>query len=89
MAKYRFGSRTIRPLVTAGPTFRPSGNRNSTNPSSFGATAGAGFEVRAKRLTFEPVLRYVRWGKDAPVEHSPASTRSDQLQAMLSIRFGL
>jgi hypothetical protein len=89
MAKFRFGSRSLRPLVTAGPTFRPSGNRNSTNPSSFGVTAGVGFEIPAKRLTFEPALRYVRWRTDSPAEFAPASTRRDQLQAMLSIRFGL
>lgn len=89
MARYRFGSHSSRPLVTVGPTFRPSGNRNSTNPSSFGVTAGVGFEIPAKRLTFEPTLRYVRWRADPPAESAPASTRRDQLQAMLSIRFGL
>ncbi len=89
MAKFRFGSYSLRPLVTAGPTFRPSGNRNSTNPSSFGVTAGVGFEIPAKRLTFEPILRYVRWRADPPTERAPAATRSDQLQGMLSIRFGL
>ena len=89
MAKFRFGSHSSRPLVTAGPTFRPSGNRNSTNPSSFGVTAGVGFEIPAKRLTFEPTLRYVRWRADPPALFAPASTRRDQLQAMLSIRFGL
>jgi hypothetical protein len=89
MAKYRFGSHSSRPLVTAGPAFRPSGNRNSTNPSSFGLTAGLGWEIPVKRLTFEPTLRYVRWGADPPAERAPASTRRDQLQAMLSIRFRL
>lgn len=89
MAKFRFSSRSSRPLVTAGPTFRPSGNRNSTHPSNLGVTAGVGFEIPVKRLAFEPTLRYVRWRTDPPAEFSPASTRRDQLQAMLSIRFGL
>ena len=87
MAKFRLPF--IRALVSAGPTFRPSGNRNRTNPSSFGLTAGVGWEVPAKRLTFEPTLRYVRWRADPPAEFAPASTHRDQLQAMLSIRFGL
>lgn len=89
MAKYRFGSRSSRPLVTAGPTFRPSGNRNNTNPSSFGLTAGLGWEIPVKRLTLEPALRYVRWRTDPAAELAPASTRRDQLQAVLSIRFRL
>ena len=83
------GAHSSRPFVTAGPTFRPSGNRNSTNPSSFGLTAGVGWQIPVKRLTFEPTLRYVRWRTDPPAELAPAATRRDQLQAMLSIRFRL
>ena len=88
MAKYRFGSRASRPLLTGGPTYRPSGNRNGTNPSTFGFTAGVGWEISSGRLRLEPTLRYVRWQTDSPVEYAPASTRRDQLQAMLSIRYG-
>jgi hypothetical protein len=88
MAKYRFGSGASRPLVMAGPAFRVAGNRNSTHPSTFGVTAGAGWEIRAGRLTFEPALRYVRWQTDTPDEFTPASTRHDQVEAMFAIRYG-
>jgi hypothetical protein len=88
MAKYRLGSGALRPLVIAGPSFRASGNRNSTNPSMFGLTAGVGWEISAGPLRFEPTLRYARWRTDISDEYTPAGTRHDQVQMLLSIRYG-
>jgi hypothetical protein len=88
MAKYRFGSGALRPLVIAGPSFRASGNRNSTSPSMFGFTAGVGWEISAGPLRLEPTLRYARWRTDISDESAPAGTRRDQVQILLSIRYG-
>lgn len=89
LAKYRFRhAGSIRPFVTAGPSFRSSGNRNSTNPSIVGATTGAGVEWRHGRFSISPALRYSRWQQDAPSERSPATSNKNQLHALVSIRFG-
>jgi hypothetical protein len=88
IAKYRFGSGATRPLVIAGPAFRAAGNRNSTNPSTFGVIAGVGWEIPVGRLRFEPTLRYARWRTDQPDEFAPASTRRDQVEMVLAIRYG-
>jgi hypothetical protein len=84
LAKYRFDLGHVRPFVEGGPSFRTSGNRNGTNPSHYGLSGGVGLEMRAKALTFAPVLRYTRWGADEAQLGQPKSRR-DQLELAIGV----
>jgi hypothetical protein len=64
LAKYRWRVRGARLFGEAGPSFRASGNlQSSIPPSSYGFTAGAGIEKRAKKIGIAPALRYTRWSE--------------------------
>jgi len=69
LAKYRFGSAQLKPLIEAGPAFRTTGNLNF-NPTHFGATAGFGVETRWKGLNVAPVVRYTRWAANGTTDSS-------------------
>ncbi|HET9131825.1 MAG TPA: hypothetical protein VFO86_12800, partial [Terriglobia bacterium] len=58
LAKYKFSVAQAKPFFEAGPAFRSSGNVNSTNPSRYGATGGAGVEIKWGRIRISPALRY-------------------------------
>ena len=88
LAKYRFGLGPVRPILFAGPSFRLSGNRNSTKPSGVGLAAGAGIEIRRGRFSVSPTIRYVRWTKDDPTPPFPGLIKQNQIQALLAISFG-
>ena len=88
LARYRFGGGKVRPFLAAGPSFRASGNRNNTNPSITGFTTGGGVEFRRGRWSVEPMLRYVRWGRDSGTQYAAAFSNPNQIHALLSIRFG-
>jgi hypothetical protein len=64
LAKYRFAFRGVRPFVEAGPSFRTTGNLNSTNPSHYGVTAGLGVEMHLHGLNIAPAVRYTHWAAD-------------------------
>ena len=56
--------RGTRLFGEAGPSFRASGNlQSSIPPSWYGFTAGAGIEKRAKGIGIAPALRYTRWSE--------------------------
>jgi hypothetical protein len=64
LLKYRWGVRGARLFGEAGPSFRASGNlQSSIPPSWYGFTAGAGIEKRAKAIGIAPALRYTRWSE--------------------------
>ncbi len=64
LLKYHWGLRGARLFSEAGPSFRASGNlQSSIPPSHYGFTAGAGIEKGAKRIGIAPALRYTRWGE--------------------------
>jgi len=64
LAKYRWAVRGARLFGEAGPSFRASGNlQSSIAPSSYGFTAGAGIEKRANHIGIAPALRYTRWSE--------------------------
>jgi hypothetical protein len=64
LLKYRWGVRGARLFGEAGPSFRASGNlQSSIPPSLYGFTAGAGIEKRAKGVGIAPALRYTRWSE--------------------------
>ncbi len=58
LAKYKFGSGRVRPFLEGGPSFR----LPNENSSLFGASVGAGVEVRVKSLKIAPGLRFTHWG---------------------------
>ena len=73
LLKYRWNVRAMRPFAEAGPSFRASGNlQSSVPPSSFGFTAGAGIEKQAGRIRIAPALRYTRWGESQGYTGYPA-----------------
>ena len=73
--KYHWGVRGARLFSEAGPSFRASGNlQSSTPPSRYGFTAGAGIEKRAKRIGIAPALRYTHWSEGRGYGGSPGST---------------
>jgi hypothetical protein len=75
LLKYRWGVRGTRLFGEAGPSFRASGNlQSSIPPSWYGFTAGAGIEKRAKRIGIAPALRYTRWSEGQGYGGSPGST---------------
>jgi len=64
LLKYYWGVRGARLFSEAGPSFRASGNlQSSIPPSRYGFTAGAGIEKRAKRIRIAPALRYTCWSE--------------------------
>jgi hypothetical protein len=75
LLKYHWGVRSARLFSEAGPSFRASGNlQSSIPPSRYGFTAGAGIEKRAKRIGIAPALRYTRWSEGQGYGGSPGST---------------
>jgi hypothetical protein len=64
LAKYKFGSGRFKPFVETGPAFRTPAERSSV----IGVAAGAGVEVRLRRLKIAPAIRYYHWKQQtAPV----------------------
>ena len=88
LAKYRFSFPLVKPFVEVGPSFRSSGNLNSTLPSSHGFTAGMGVEAHVRKLRIAPQIRYTRWARDrvSPFSFAP-STASDQAELLVAISF--
>jgi hypothetical protein len=85
LAKYRLGSRRLRPFIEGGAAFRTTGNLNGTNPSHYGFTAGIGIEVRALKLNFAPVVRYARWAEDSGTNHYTAISNPNQLELTVGV----
>ena len=70
LAKYHLAKLGRAPFVEAGPSFRVAGNLNGYSPSHFGATAGAGAEIRKGWALLSTALRYTRWTEDGPPNSS-------------------
>jgi len=86
LARYRFFLGRLRPFLEGGPSFRATGNLNSSDPSHFGVTAGAGVEAAWRRLRIAPRVRYTRWAEDS--RRADVRTRSDQVEFLLGIGYG-
>lgn len=81
LAKYRISSGAIRPFVEGGPSFRASGNLNSTRPSKAGLTAGLGLQIPVGGFRVEPRVRYTRWSRDRAGVST--STTPDQVEFLV------
>jgi hypothetical protein len=77
LAKYHLAKLGRAPFVEAGPSFRVAGNLNGYNPSHFGATVGAGAEMRTGWALLSTALRYTRWAKDGAPNFRPPGGQSD------------
>jgi len=88
LAKYTLSSRRARPFVEGGPSFRAAGNLNSSNPSHYGITVGAGAEVPLIRFKINPTIRYTHWAADGPARTSPPTlTRQNQVELLVGFSF--
>jgi hypothetical protein len=88
LAKYAFSSGAVRPFAECGPSFRVTGNLNDANPSHYGVPAGAGADIRLKRLQIGPAIRYSHWAPDGtPIEYPPTITRQNQVELLAGIAF--
>ena len=88
LAKYKFNISAVKPFVELGPSFRPTGNLNYSDPSHHGITSGAGVEVYAGRLRFTPTLRYTRWAADnRALVASQQLTKLDQVELLVGVSF--
>lgn len=85
LVKYRFGSRSVKPFIEAGPCFRASGNLNGALPSTYGGTAGLGIETHFWKLRIGPVVRYIHWAADSKNSSSP--TKRNQVELLMGIFF--
>ena len=87
MAKYKFGSSSVKPFLEAGPSFRTSGNLNAAAPSTYGGTAGIGVEMRIWRLKLGPILRYTHWATDPDFTAFRSRTKRNQFELLLGLSF--
>lgn len=85
LARYRFSLGRLRPFLEGGPSFRATGNLNSSDPSHFGVTAGAGVETEWRRLRIAPRVRYTRWAEDS--RRADVRTRSDQVEFLVGFSY--
>ena len=88
LAKYTFSSSGLRPFPEAGPSFRLTGNLNSSNPSHFGITTGVGANIRLRQLNISPAIRYSYWAPDGPPLASPPTlTKQNQIELVVGFSF--
>jgi hypothetical protein len=66
LVKYRLATGSWRPFLALGPSFRLPKESGGAWLSNYGATAGAGVEIRLKRLKIAPAVRYTHWGPGRP-----------------------
>jgi hypothetical protein len=85
LAKYRFGSRSVKPFIEAGPSFRVSGNLNDASPSTYGGTAGLGVEAQLGKLRIGPVARYTHWAADP--DYVGSRTKRNQVELLVGLSF--
>jgi hypothetical protein len=85
LAKYRFGSRPLKPFIEVGPSFRVAGNLNNARPSVYGGTAGLGVESQLGKVRIGPVVRYTHWTADPGFASS--RTKRNQLELLVGLSF--
>lgn len=66
LVKYRLSTRSWRPFLAVGPSFRLPKETGGFWLSNYGATVGLGVEIPLKRIKIAPTVRYTHWGPDRP-----------------------
>ena len=85
LAKYKFGTRWVKPLVELGPSFRTPVHSFGPALSPFGITAGAGVEAKWGGVKIAPVVRYAHWGRDS--SNGSGDVRRNEAVALVGISF--
>jgi hypothetical protein len=85
LAKYRFGSSSVKPFIESGPSFRVPGNLNDASPSTYGGTAGLGVETHLGKLRIGPVVRYIHWAADP--DYAGSRTKRNQVELLVGLSF--
>lgn len=84
LLKWRFTTGRLRPFIEGGGSFRVAGNLNDSSPSHYGASAGAGLELKAGRSAISATARYTRWAADSVLV---PRTNQNQVEILLGWSF--
>src|SRR5580692_2422963 len=77
LAKYKYSTHFLQPLIEAGPAFRlPAGGAISNH----GITVGGGVELSARLLKIAPEIRFTRWATDS-------QTLPNQVELLVGFHF--
>lgn len=76
LAKYKFGTRWVKPFVEAGPSFRLPVKLDGAHLSTYAVTAGAGVEAHWRRLKISPSIRFTHWGSETGNPGVPGVSRN-------------
>jgi hypothetical protein len=90
LVKYRLTNGRWRPFIALGPSFRLPKEMAGAWLGNYGATAGAGVEIRLNRIKIAPALRYTHWGRDRPRvagAHAESGVFRNQAQVLVGISF--
>ncbi len=87
LAKYTFPSRTVKPFIELGPSFRSSGNLNGAAPSTYGGTLGLGIEAHVRKLKIAPLVRYTHWAADGKQYGMQPRTIRNQAEFLVGFSF--
>lgn len=85
LAKYNFQTRSLRPFIELGPSFRTAGNVNGASPSAYGGTAGLGLETHVGKVKIAPVVRYTHWAADN--EFIGPRSKRNQAELLVGLSF--
>jgi hypothetical protein len=77
LAKYKFSSHFLKPLIEAGPAFRLPATGAISN---HGITVGGGVEFSAHLLKIAPEIRFARWATDS-------QTLPNQVELLVGFHF--
>jgi Outer membrane protein beta-barrel domain len=77
LAKYKFSTHFMRPLIEGGPAFRLPATGAISN---HGVTVGGGIELSARFLKIAPEIRFTRWASDTP-------TLPNQVELLVGFHF--
>ena len=87
VVKYRFPMRHVQPFIEAGPSLRVLDSPLNQWFSNQGVVAGAGVDLRMKRLRTGPEVRVVHWGDDATAFRHPYNSIRNQVELLLDLSF--
>jgi hypothetical protein len=90
LAKYKLPGSRVAPVFELGPSLRITAHTSqSAFYSHHGATTGAGFATRFKKMSISPTLRYTRWAADKESNgHGPfTGTSPNQVEVVVGFTF--
>ena len=86
LGKFRFPIPLLKPFVVAGGSYRTfNGLPPGITATHNGVVAGAGLELRIKKLRLSGEVRYLRWGE--PPKNDIARLKQDQVELLFGLIF--